>query len=71
MVVHCDQCCWYFDDEFRSTLCPHKTFPANDGTNRFYHHPRAYLKTIPPPHGGDRQRQASGTDQAHAGGQRK
>lgn len=28
--------CWAeYDDEFRTTLCPHDDFPANDGANNF------------------------------------
>lgn len=38
MVVKCETCCWQFDDEFRSYVCPHYTFPANDGNNIFKHH---------------------------------
>jgi hypothetical protein len=33
-----------FDDEFRTTVCPHKTFAANDGHNNFAHHPDSYLE---------------------------
>lgn len=43
MIIQCSACHQFFDDEFRSTLCPHETFPANDGCNRFAHHPESYL----------------------------
>jgi hypothetical protein len=49
MVVHCALCTQWYDDEYRVTFCPHDTFLANDGTNRFAHHPRAYLAKVPPP----------------------
>jgi len=32
-----------FDDEFRTTVCPHETFAANDGRNNFAHHPESVL----------------------------
>lgn len=38
MIVKCVACKMYFDDEFRSTLCPHDAFPANDGSNNFTVH---------------------------------
>ena len=48
MIVRCEVGCrFYFDDEFRSTLCPHDTFPANDGHNQFAHHPESYLSSAP------------------------
>ena len=47
MIVQC-QCLMYFDDEFRSTICPHETFSANDGKNNFQHYPRSYLSPRPP-----------------------
>lgn len=44
MIVSCQHGCGRrFDDEFRSTLCPHDTFAANDGRNRFAHHPESYI----------------------------
>lgn len=46
MLIQCTTCLLAFDDEFRDTLCPHKTFAANDGSNRFAHHPDAYLGTV-------------------------
>ena len=47
MIVKCEQCSKEFDDEFRSTLCPHETFAANDGRNQFQHHPKAFLSSDP------------------------
>ncbi len=32
-----------FDDEFRTTICPHQTFAANDGHNHFAHHPESLI----------------------------
>ena len=43
MIVRCEKCRKYFDDEFRLTYCPHDTFPANDGHNHFEHHRDSYL----------------------------
>ena len=37
MKTKCRTCYVEYDDEFRSTLCPHLTFPANDGSNAFRH----------------------------------
>ena len=37
MIKHCPKCDANYDDEFRSTICPHGTFPANDGNNAFRH----------------------------------
>lgn len=34
----CKSCGAAYDDEFRSTICPHATFAANDGNNAFRHH---------------------------------
>lgn len=44
MIVKCDVCYRYFDDEFRMTICPHDTFAANDGNNNFAHHPKSWLE---------------------------
>ena len=38
MVRKCENCDWTYDDEFRSTICPHDLFPANDGQNNFTIH---------------------------------
>ncbi len=43
MVVKCNECGARFDDEFRTTICPHGTFAANDGKNNFAHHPEAVI----------------------------
>lgn len=43
MIVKCDTCTRSYDDAFRSTICPHDTFAANDGDNNFAHHPESYL----------------------------
>lgn len=48
MIVKCKKCQMYFDDEFRLTVCPHRTFMANDGRNNFEHHPYSYLSNINP-----------------------
>jgi len=44
VIVRCQECARAFDDEFRSTICPHKTFAANDGANNFAHHTDSYLE---------------------------
>lgn len=41
----CSKCGVSFDDEFRTTVCPHETFPANDGMNNFEHHNHSLLIT--------------------------
>jgi hypothetical protein len=41
MIIQCQKCKMFFDDEFRTTICPHDTFPANDGNNSFAHHPES------------------------------
>lgn len=38
MTRKCESCNWTYDDEFRSTICPHNLFPANDGQNNFSVH---------------------------------
>lgn len=48
MIVHCNQCTMWFDDEFRNTTCPHAAFLANDGQNNFKVHDDAYLNKEPP-----------------------
>lgn len=48
MVVKCERCHRFFDDEYRSTLCPHDAFPANDGRNNFAVHNDSYLAAQPP-----------------------
>lgn len=48
MIVQCKTCNSYFDDEFRSTICPHSTFAANDGLNNFAHYPLSYMSSDAP-----------------------
>jgi hypothetical protein len=44
VIVDCIYGCGArFDDEYRTTICPHGTFAANDGRNNFQHHPEAFL----------------------------
>jgi hypothetical protein len=43
MKIQCSKCNARFDDEFRTTICPHETFAANDGRNNFAHHPETPL----------------------------
>lgn len=38
MKTKCQTCWTEYDDEFRSTLCPHPAFLANDGNNEFLVH---------------------------------
>jgi hypothetical protein len=47
MIVQCQKCLKYFDDEFRNTDCHHDTFGANDGLNNFKHYPESYLSDRP------------------------
>lgn len=51
MIVQCarkDGCGRFFDDEFRTTICLHEAFPANDGKNNFTTHDDAYLSDYSP-----------------------
>lgn len=48
MIVQCTDCQMYFEDCYRSTICPHETFAANDGSNNFAHHPESHLSQIDP-----------------------
>lgn len=43
MIVQCGKCNLYLDDEFRTTVCPHKAFNANDGANHFRVVEESYL----------------------------
>lgn len=43
MIVQCERCKRSYDDEFRDTSCPHRTFAANDGNNNFAHHPESFI----------------------------
>jgi hypothetical protein len=47
MIVLCPDCHAWFDDEFRTWVCPHDTFAANDGQNHFAHHPESVLEPEP------------------------
>ena len=44
MITLCGNCGYTFDDEYRTTICPHETFAANDGRNNFAHHPGSVLR---------------------------
>ena len=44
MIVACQTCGLRFEDYYRSTLCPHDAFAANDGNNVFSIHDDAYLE---------------------------
>jgi predicted nucleic acid-binding Zn-ribbon protein len=44
MIVQCDKCGTRFEDVYRSTLCPHAAFPANDGNNVFTVHEDSYIE---------------------------
>ena len=48
MIVQCEKCGAYFEDEYRLTTCPHLAFNANDGYNNFAVHEDAYLDVNPP-----------------------
>lgn len=48
MIIQCERCLMYFDDVYRSTICTHDTFLANDGSNNFAHHPESYLSNSKP-----------------------
>ena len=45
MIVQCDRCDTKFEDEYRSTLCPHNAFAANDDNNVFTVHNDAYINS--------------------------
>lgn len=49
MIIKCPLCGMHFEDDYRTWVCPHDTFAANDGKNNFAHHPEAYLSKDPPP----------------------
>lgn len=51
MIVQCHKCDMYFENEYRSYVCPHNAFNANDGFNNFSVHEDAYLSnTLPQTH---------------------
>lgn len=43
MKVQCERCNVRFDDQFRTTVCPHDCFLANDGKNNFHVHTEAFI----------------------------
>lgn len=47
MIIQCEECKLYYDDEFRKTICPHKAFLANDGQNNFKIYEESYLSKEP------------------------
>lgn len=44
MITKCEKCGAKYEDEYRSIVCPHNAFPANDGNNVFTTHDDAYLE---------------------------
>jgi RecB family endonuclease NucS len=49
MIVKCEKCEARFDDQFRSTVCPHDPFPVNNGDNTFtVHHDSFYVPADKP-----------------------
>lgn len=48
MIVQCEKCNLWYDDEFRLCVCPHRAFPANDGHNNFAVRENAWLSSLPP-----------------------
>lgn len=73
MIIQCVKCNARFDDEFRTTICPHETFAANDGKNNFSHHPEALLEieTKITPHAYSPDHQAMGDCQVCGHGRDK
>lgn len=45
--VACLRCMKTYDDTFRLTYCPHETFAANDGKNKFRHHKESKVEDVP------------------------
>lgn len=43
MIIQCKGCSAKFDDELRTTICPHGTFMANDGQNNFRRHTESLI----------------------------
>lgn len=43
MITKCGKCGASYDDQYRYTICPHLTFPANDGYNNFTVYKEAHL----------------------------
>lgn len=48
MIVKCNTCYKWFNDEFRTTICPHGAFNANDGHNNFAVHEDSYISSAAP-----------------------
>ncbi len=48
MIVQCESCQKWFEDESRTYICPHPAFPANDGKNNFTVDEDAYLSEVEP-----------------------
>jgi hypothetical protein len=61
VVVICEQCGARFEDEYRTTICPHGTFAANDGRNNFSHHPESTLEIVVPDSSGTKPNVSSPT----------
>jgi hypothetical protein len=59
MIVQCEKCQRYFEDVYRSYVCPHDAFPANDGHNNFRVHNEAYIGNTAP---GEQQANRSEAD---------
>ena len=53
MVITCSKCGARFEDEYRTTVCPHDAFLANDGHNNFAVHHDALLVPAKPLNDGD------------------
>lgn len=49
MIVQCEKCQRFYDDEFRTTDCNHRPFWANDGMNNFEFYPESYYSDVAPP----------------------
>lgn len=48
MIVQCDKCKMFYDDQFRYITCNHDTFSANDGQNNFTFYDKSwYSKEMP------------------------
>lgn len=56
MIVQCPKCGARFEDQYRTWICPHDTFAANDGRNNFAHHPEAHLDDGRCPCGFDKEK---------------
>ena len=70
MIIQCQICQKFFDDEYRSTFCKHDTFLANDGHNNYKHYPASYLSDKAPHFTQSPKPEVFATDE-HAFGSRK